>query len=66
MLGETAPSAKTGYQSQNEGGIIMTQESNGNGGIWDMLVIGGLLVGAVYLYLNDPRGGDDEDDWPPG
>ena len=42
----------------------MTQEPNGNGGIWDMLVTGGLLAAAVYLYLTDPRGGDDGDDWP--
>ena len=68
MLGETVPSAKNGYHSQNEGGIIMTQEPNANGGILDMLVIGGMIVIAALLYVNDPRGGDDGDsdgdDWP--
>ncbi len=43
----------------------MMQEYDSAGGIGDVLIGVGLLAAAVYLYLNDPRGGDDEDDWPP-
>ena len=44
----------------------MMQAHNSEGGIVDILIGVGLLAAAVYLYLNDPRGGDDGDDWPPG
>ena len=44
----------------------MMQEYDSEGGIVDVLIGVGLLAAAVYLYMNDPRGGDDEDDWPPG
>ena len=42
----------------------MMQAQDSEGGIVDVLIGVGLLAAAVYLYLNDPRGGDDEDDWP--
>ena len=44
----------------------MRQEHDSEGGVVDILIGVGLLAVATYLYLNDPRGGDDEDDWSPG
>ena len=40
----------------------MTQEHDSEGGIVDILIGVGLLAAAVYLYINDPRGGDDDGD----
>ena len=43
----------------------MTHDQDPEVGITDILVIGGLIGLACWLYANDPRGGDDDGgDWP--
>ena len=54
------------WDDEGEGVFRMMQAQDSEGGVVDILIGVGLLAVATYLYLNDPRGGDDEDDWPPG
>ena len=43
----------------------MTHDQDPEVGITDILVTGGLIGLACWLYANDPRGGDDDGgDWP--
>ena len=44
----------------------MMQEHDSEGGIVDILIVGGMIAVAAWLYVNDPRGGGDSDgeDWP--